>query len=232
MSDAVTPGGHRASPSQSAGATSAQRTLAYASPAPLPPPSLVAYRLALFCGAAPLAVGTVALLGYLFTRHSGFAGLGFFTVPGGVLLFVLGCAALLYYISTVWRRGERLGQAGRRRSATAATILFLNFPTAALYWYVGIDAVSRHRFVITNASGTAVDSFVITADGKPVELGPIAAGAVVKFSFVPTADGTVTYAARVGGTVQAGELVGYVNRGPFGGEYDFTVGPDGNVRRR
>lgn len=49
--------------------------------------------LALFCGLAPMAVGTLALLGWWATGYMGFQLLGLFTVFVGFLLFLVGIVA-------------------------------------------------------------------------------------------------------------------------------------------
>jgi hypothetical protein len=201
----------------------------------MPPPSEGAYRLAIGCGVTPLCVGTVALVGYLLTRAEAFAMTGFLTMPAGVLLFVIGAVALVYYVSTVWRRGERLGPR-TRRTAVAACLLLANFPVAALYAMVGHYDMTTQTLSIANAAGETVDSFVVTADGVDHELGPIPAGGTASFSFRPRDDddgGDVHFGLRMGpATVIKSEPWPGAIHGPFGRTHAATIGPGGSVTTR
>ncbi|HEX8915499.1 MAG TPA: hypothetical protein VF796_24310 [Humisphaera sp.] len=166
---------------------------------------------------------------YLLTRSTDVAAAGPVVILFGVPILSVGAVALAYHVSTVWLRREALGPRRRQRAVGAAVLLLANFPAAALCAHYGTRELSRYRIDVTNVSGATVDSFVITVDAVPHELGPIPPGKTVRASFFPQQDGNMTYAVRVGGTAAAGELIGYVTHGPLGGDWSFDVGPGGTV---
>ncbi|MDB5298156.1 MAG: hypothetical protein JWO31_4139 [Phycisphaerales bacterium] len=211
-------------------------TLAYANPAtPRSRPLVrIAYRIAVLCGALPLIVGTVALLGFVIFHHIAFAMSGFLTIVAGVPIFLIGLLALIYYyFASTARRVELTDEDWvrvRRKTLIPAALLVANFPVAFLYANAGTYLMSRHRVDVTNASGATVDSFITTVDGKQSEIGPIPAGGTVTFTIVAPdddAEATADYSLRIGTISRQGTLSELLARDAPEHDHRVNIGPDG-----
>ena len=209
--------------------TADPQPLAYASPGAVPPPSVAAFRVAVACGAVPLVAGVSFFLAYLLTRDMTFAEWGFYMLPIGVVLFLVGALALAYHVMTFRRRHEPLGRRCRLKVGGAALLLLVNFPAAAFCVVFGTIEMHRYRVEVTNASNATVERFAVVVDGVPVEIGPIAPGQTARCSFFPRQDGAITYVSSTAGVPRSGELVSYADHGPVGFDAAYQIGPGGVV---
>ena len=180
--------------------------------------------LALFCGLVPMAVGTLALLGWWATGYMGFQLLGVFTIFAGVLLFLVGIGAAGWYLWTAYDTRRRPVRAWLVPGAVACAILVGNFPLSALYvWLSGRETVR-----VVNATGATVTSFVVTDPaGSSWELGPVPPGKTAKRSFTfGGPDGAVSFRATVRGQVVQGNVIDYYTERE-GAVWTVTLNPDG-----
>src|SRR4051812_38768255 len=90
-------------------------------------------RAAIFCGAAPLPLGTAIYLAWRLMRQDWLMLAGICTIGLGLICFVIGMFFLAAYSRSASRSAELSRGAVRLRVGLAAALLLVNFPAAALY---------------------------------------------------------------------------------------------------
>jgi hypothetical protein len=85
-----------------------------------------------------MAVGILAFVLFLFTRHMDFAILGFMTIFGGCAAAFLGFVCLAVYWFQATRANPDDAARARRNAKRDALILLINFPLAALLAAIGL----------------------------------------------------------------------------------------------
>ena len=172
---------------------------------------------AVWCGALPLAVGTVVFALWLATGDRDLHAVGLLTILGGLLLFLVGTICLV-------ADAAKSAPGGRWKRAAVALLLLANFPAAFTF----IAAAAHIEFSVTitvqNTGSATIDSFVVTVPGVTKEMGPIPPGASRRVRIHPTADGAADYTMKESGVTSTGPLIGYVSAG-MGGR--CTVGVNG-----
>ena len=180
---------------------------------PSPQPWLKAAR---WCGAVPLLVAALAMVGFFVADYATFTSLQPWTDVGvaiivlGLLLVAVGLALLAVYAAKATHSGLA-GPAMLRQVAWTLALFFANFPLALLCVFVAGLSIHDVRLRFVNESSVAVEALEITWPGGSRQLGALAPGQSRRVTFDASRDGAVRYTARQGGEDCAGELLGYVH---------------------
>jgi hypothetical protein len=174
---------------------------------------------AFFCGAIPLAVGSVIYFTFRVTHDESLAIAGIYAILGGLAFFAVGVMCLVAHVY-------------RRRDFDVATLLLgslllSNFPAAAIYGLSAIGLITQYVVQVVNGSDVVVDSFIVEGGGVHVELGPIQVGESKQCRVFFDADGTLRFKARQQQLRFDGEIEGYVTRN-VGGMATVQIKPGGN----
>jgi len=179
-------------------------------------------KLAVVLGAVPLLVGTLIYGTWRFTRWHWLETAGLFTIPIGVVAFIIGTVALLRHL---WRE-SRVQRTTRSplwlQAALVGGLLLANFPAAAFFTLSAIDVSTRYTVRVFNDSDRPIDSLVVTGPGVRVELGPIAPGQHTRRHIYFRGDGTLDFSARQQELQFSGQLEGYVTS-DWGGDKSIRV---------
>jgi len=103
-----------------------------------PRPMIALHYIARVCGVAPMAVGVLVFLLFLFTRHLDFAIFGFFTILGGCAAAFVGAVCLAVYWYQARRANSEDAAIARGNAKRDAIIILLNFPLAGLFAFIGL----------------------------------------------------------------------------------------------
>ena len=149
---------------------------------------------------------------------------GMLLIPVGLVFFAFGFGCLL--------RGQSQTQDGRGSDCIKVStlaiggLLFANFPAAAFYTWSAIDVTTRYTVEIVNDTGKTIDSFVLTAPGVHVELGPIQNGKRKQRHFQFSGDGSLDFSMRQQEVEISANADGYVTNG-LGGRATIRLQPNG-----
>jgi len=183
-----------------------------------------AYRVALFCGAVPLLLGTSVFALWLVTRAEWLMAVGAFVLFGGLACFGVGVLALARFC---WV-GLRGGDPPPRFWATTtlcAVVLLSNFPAAGLILRKVIAIETRYTVVVRNETAEPLVGVHVTGGGRVyAAFGEVAPGKSVTRAFRILDNGPLEIHSE-GAT---STIDGYVTRD----ESTFamvTFGPDGTV---
>jgi hypothetical protein len=182
---------------------------------------------ALICALLPTCSGTIAIVSWLATRAPVFQLIGFFTILGGCLLFVVGIITWAAYLYRAW--SIRLPINGKRLALAALAVIVLlgNFPLCALYTKWG----SLSRLKVQNNSGATVANIVLTKQsGNRTQLGSLAPGTSSSHWFDVGGSDWLTATASVGAAT-ASDTVDSAGDMP-GKDYTITFNADGTVTIR
>ena len=111
----------------------------------------LAYQIAVFCGAFPMACGT-SLFALARTRWDWLMTAGLLTIFGGVAVFFVGTIALAHYRWLALRSPEMTPRRLRFRTLAAVGLLQSNFPLAVGYAAAAIAIDRCYTVVVHNAS--------------------------------------------------------------------------------
>jgi hypothetical protein len=186
----------------------------------------VLYRVALLCALLPLSVGTLIFLTYLATESNALTAAGFFTLIGGVILFIVGAGCLLGYGILEFRSRAMPRRQLAKRVAIAAVLLGIGFPVAWVYAAIGLEIESWYRITVVNASATPIDSFVLTAPGVTLKMGSIAPNGIVKHRFranTVNAEGPMTFTATQASQTFSGTVAWLPTPSNYGARRTVTI---------
>ena len=182
------------------------------------------YRISLICGATPLAVGITMFAVWYFTRWDSLISLGILAFYGGLVVFFLGITCLSIYLWREFRKNKSFSRQLKKQGLLSGSILFANFPIAAIIIALVIRIMTVFTVVVANNSEYIVDSFLLITPGVNVELGPIAPTKEAKHSFYVAGDGVLKFEAQQGSDKIEGIVEGYVTSS-MGGYKRVTIEP-------
>jgi len=169
-------------------------------------------RCVIACGAIPLAVGTLIYALWLATRWDGLTVAGFFWIPIGFAVILVGLIALLWHFTEQMARRE-LTWARFGNVVLTAALLLINFPTAAFFVFSARDISSKYTLKVVNNSDRVIESFVASAPGVNIEFGSMSPGHSMQRSMHFSTEGELTFTARDHDGELTGVIEGYVTNG-------------------
>lgn len=187
-----------------------------------------AFRIALFCGAAPLLLGISIFLLWVLTRWNGLMLAGFLTLFVGAFLFLVGVAAL----ALSWRQAQRREDVSRRRvwlsTIGGAGLLLSNFAVVGGISVAAIAIHTSYTVKIRNTSQQAINEVRISGGGCDISFGSIPPGGSVQKRFRIQQDGELAFSA-VRGQARLNSIIDDYVTGNMGGDTTVTIKPDGSI---
>lgn len=147
-----------------------------------------AYRIALFCGAIPLACGTFIFVLWLVTRWDWLMAAGLATIIGGVFVFLIGTIALACYHELAVRSPEVTPRQLRFRTLAAVGLLLSNFPIAVGYAASANAVKTCYTVAIHNRSRQPLDHVRVIGGGCDLDFGTIEARGISPTSVLDSRD--------------------------------------------
>jgi hypothetical protein len=189
-------------------------------------PVTTSYRIAVLCGALPLAVGTLTFAAWILARAPWLMLAGLYTIICGLVLFLIGSSALAYY----YRHAKSQTDLRRVRIATIACglLLLANFPVAAAITLAAVSIETRYVVVIHNHSQQPLRDARLIGGGCDSPLGTIPPGAAVTRSLWFHRDGELQLVATYQGSPRLETVEGYVTSGA-GGQARVTLNEAGKL---
>ena len=181
------------------------------------------------CALLPMSVGTGAFVGWLATNSDFFAATGFFTILGGCLLFLVGCALVIGHAWRLWQMRDTTTRRQVLLASLGGLLLISNFPLCGLY----LSLVDRTTVQVMNASSQPVTGVLLkTGTGESWPFGTIPPGAQVTRRLLPlSGKGGWTVTATQNGKLLS--QLSDVGDDDFpvigGGTAKVTINPDGTV---
>ncbi len=184
------------------------------------------YRIAVLCGALPLAIGVLTFTTWLLVRAPWLMLAGLYTIGIGLLLFLIGASALAYY----YRRAQTQTDLRRVRIATIAcgVLLLANFPVAAAIVLAAMSIETRYVVVVHNRAQQPMADARLFGGGCDSPLGTIPPGATVTRALWFHCDGELQLAATYEGMPRLETVEGYVTSGG-GGQARVTLDEAGRM---
>jgi hypothetical protein len=171
-----------------------------------------ALKLAILCGSLPLLVGTIIYISWRLTRVEWLMGAGLVTLFVGLVLFLVGAICLSMRSTKVSDADAAVQRKLLSLRKLAWTVLVVNFPAACFFAWSAIEVATRYTLAIVNEQAMRIDSFIVSAPGVKVDLGPIPAnGRRQKHLHFP-GEGSLSFATQVGQTRTNGVIDEYVTR--------------------
>jgi len=188
------------------------------------------YRLAVYCGAAPLATGTSLFLLWLATRWDRLFFAGTAVIYGGLALFVVGVGALVRY---AWLGLRQPPPHLPRRQiginvASALSLLLLNFPAAWGIVTVGVALETRYVLTIRNDTARPLTRVRIFGGGASFRLPLLEPHETVAQAVWFSQDGELRFEADSNQQHLSQTVESYVTGG-HGGRADVVVQSDAAV---
>jgi hypothetical protein len=186
-------------------------------------------KIARLCALFPLFTGVFIFGLWLLTYWDWLMLAGWFTVLGGLLLFLAGSIALLLYV----RQSKKTQTPYARNTWKTGGLLLANFPVAlAIMGYVGY-LMFGYWITVANHSPQPVEVTLtdplFVPGPETLPFGTVAAGASETKRFQFKGEGSVKYIVRFAdGHEQSDVLIGYVTGGS-GGKATLTVEQDGTI---
>ena len=173
----------------------------------------IAYKIALFCGLAPLVIAAIILIGWFFTGSEEFLIAGIFNILGGLALFVIGCCCLIFY---EYQSRQQHKKSAWKKLLKPFLIMISNFPAAAGSIALVLYLATMSTITIHNQTQefiSAVEFDISTVKQKPI-IG-IAPGEIKKKRLFFKGEGSLDYSFEFNGQIKQGEIIGYTssNRG-------------------
>ena len=161
----------------------------------------ITYRIALWCGLAPLISGAAVFLIWLVVRNGWLQIAGFIIFILGLVLFVVGIMSLLIYLYTA--RKNKI-EHYIKRSFVAGSILVVNFPVAALLMFAFFK-IAYHQLIIVNESEHYITKVEISG---PVRhwVNSISPRTTYKSKIYPDSEGNAHYQLLINGFRHEGVL--------------------------
>jgi hypothetical protein len=185
-----------------------------------------AYRLAILCGAVPLALGVLTFASWLATGWRELMMAGLIVLYLGFAAFIIGVMAVTRFLIAARESGQVSFKKARRKALAASALLLANFPAAAaIIFAVGL-LETTYSVTVVNASGGAVDEVRLFGGGRDVSLGSIAAGGRSRARLRFREDGVLEIQVFRGTASETEMIVGYVSPGQ-GGRMTVIIEADG-----
>lgn len=180
------------------------------------------YRVAIFCGAAPLIAGVGTFLLWTITRWPFLMNLGIWILYGGGVLFVIGCVALLMHFALEAKALYSTRRAAWSRGLRALFLLLVNFPAAAVILSAAIFLESQYTVTIHNRTPHPLQQTRVEGGGVHVEIGTIPPGDSERRALRFMGDGNLRFTARYQGKTIERQVEGYVTSG-LGGDAEIIL---------
>lgn len=185
-------------------------------------------RLAIFCGAYPLCVGTSVFLLWLPWRWSWLVAAGIYNLYAGVAFTIVGGLALGH---AAWR--YRRNPAEKLQFWTglslAIGLLLGNFPVAGAIFNAASALHSRYTISIHNLSKFPLTSARLEGGGVDIHFDTVPSGQLLERSFWVQTDGQLVFKGRQEVTNYNVIVEGYVTSG-MGGHRAIVVESDHQIR--
>ena len=136
-------------------------------------PMSLSYRIALSCGALPLAAGTLVFVLWLAFPSDTLMGVGAIVFGLGLALFIVGSTALVRFFFLSESRAIGLMRSHGRSTVLAGILLVSNFPVALAYGAVMIPA---YVVEVHNESDQMLENVRIFGGGCEESLGSLQPG--------------------------------------------------------
>ena len=164
-------------------------------------------RSAVFCGAAPLALGMGVFIRWLQTRESKYTILGILVVFGGLLCFFVGATLLTRAYLSRRRHYVISSRTPTPSEWLIALLLLSNFPACGTL-LVSVDRLKNEASVtIQNVGVTSVDRLSVSSDFGTYEVGPIRPGTSKTCNF-PWSGGILYFTRTTNGKTVTGIVSG------------------------
>jgi len=187
---------------------------------------MTALRLAILCGAVPLALGVLVFAAWLATRWPWLMMAGVGVLYLGLAAFVIGTIALTRFFFSARESGlVPLAEVGRK-ALPAGALLLANFPAAAAILAAVVLVETTYAVTVVNASGGVLDEVRLFGGGRDVSLGSIAAGERSRADLRFRADGHLQIQVFRGTASETEIIDEYVASGR-GGSMTVVVEGDG-----
>jgi hypothetical protein len=180
---------------------------------------------AYLCGATPLLIGSLIYTTWRLTRWPWLETAGLIMIAVGTISVMVG-AGFLFRCTWKGFRAARIHRAKIQLHAfLAGGMLLLNVPVATIFAVSAIHIMTCYVMRVSNESGSAIESFVVTGPGIRVDLGPIAPGQSTEYQMTFSGDGSLDFIARQQQSVWGGVMEGYVTGG-LGGDTTIRIMPN------
>ena len=117
---------------------------------------MMAYRLAILCGAVPLALGVLTFAAWLATGWRELMMAGLIVLYLGFAAFIIGVTALTRFLIAARESGQVSFKKARRKALATSALLLANFPAAAvIVLAVGLLETTYSVTVVTYSSASS-----------------------------------------------------------------------------
>ena len=185
-----------------------------------------ANRVAILCGAVPLALGVLTFGVWLATGWRWLTMAGVIVLYLGFAAFIIGVMALTRSLIAARESGPVPFGKARRNALAAGALLLANFPAAAGIIFAVGWVESTYTVTVVNGSGRVVDEVRLFGGGRDVSLGSIAAGDRSRARLRFREDGVLEIQVFRGTASETEMIVGYVSPGQ-GGSMTVIIEGDG-----
>lgn len=169
----------------------------------------LAYKIALFCGLAPLVIAAIILLGWFFTGSTDILFAGLFNILGGVILFVIGICCLIFY---EYQSRKQYQLSAWKKLLKPFLIMLANFPAAVACVYFVIFMASMSVVSVINQTQEFIPSIEININKKQQKpIIGIMPGETNKKRIRFKGEGAVNYSFELNGQIKEGVLIGYTS---------------------
>jgi hypothetical protein len=189
------------------------------------------YRIALFCGATPLIVGTSIFVLWLFTRWEWLKLAGAGTLVAGALSCLAGVVLLSWSYALARERPELTHAQAILATLCGIALLLVNFPAAAGILYAVEVIESAYVVEVQNQSAQPLDSVRVYGGGCDISLGSIQPHGTARRTFWIKGDGTLAIQVRRASNTAEATVEGYATNG-LGGHSIVSVSPSLSISVR
>ena len=186
----------------------------------------IAYKIALFCGLAPLAIAAIILAGWFFTGSEDFLFAGLLNILGGLVLFIIGCCCLIFY---EYQSRQQHNKSAWKKLLKPFLIMVSNFPAAVGCFALVLFISSISTVTVTNNTQEFIQA--IEMDINDIQQKPVIGILPVDIKTKRIrfkGEGAINYSFELNGHIKRGELTSYTTsrRGHF---FVITIAANGEV---
>jgi hypothetical protein len=174
------------------------------------------HKIAVFCGAIPLSLGTGIFLTWIMFRWNWLALAGLFLLYAGLAALVVGVVALAHF----WWVARRWAPV-----LSCAALLFANLVVAAAIVWAAIAIETHYTVSVRNVSQAPLNDVRVFGGGCDLRYGIVAAGTTARRSCWIGGDDATSFRAISGGHALERTIDGYVTVN-MGGHLTVTITPD------